>query len=113
MLQILPKMQEGYQVAIDGYLVPRVRVSKTADTDTTGLWDVSLDERYCVLESKEEMNKWVWLLANAQAISEDWSCHGKNSTPLGNPHQVNVAALAAFSTVFPNPETGLQNNPED
>lgn len=78
MLKILPKMDEGRSVTIDGYLVPRVRVS---ENDGNGLWDVTYDGRFCVTATIEELNRWLWIVANAQAIGAGYSCHGENSIP--------------------------------
>jgi len=103
MLEILPIQSIGQPVTIDGYLVPRVQVNKTADTDTTGQWNVSYDNRFSILASQEEMQRWLWLFAQAQAISEGWSCHGEHSRR-ANPHQVKVMGIGCVETV-PAPAT--------
>jgi len=113
MVQILPKMETGYSVAVDGYLVPGIRVSKTDSANEDGLWNVMLENSsLCILADSGEMNKWIWLLANAQAIRDGYTCHGAHAKLRPGPHQVNVSALAAFGpNLAPTPQARQQDTP--
>ena len=94
MLQILPPMEEGQAVAVDGFLVPRVKV---IENKMTGLWYLTLDERFGVSDvCIEELNRWLWIIANAQAIGAGYSCHGENSIAR-NPYKTRVACIASIS----------------
>ncbi len=94
MLQFLPPRTAGQAVTIDGYLVPRVEVSEDA---ATGRWIVTYDGRFgIVAEDLEELRRWLWLLAQVQAVGEGYSCHGKNSVYRPNPHQVEVMQIGAI-----------------
>lgn len=89
---MLPKMEEGQQVTLDGYLVPDVRVMERPDT---GQWNVTLDGRYgIVAENLEELQRWMWIVANAMALGAGYSCHGENSQ-MHNPHQVKVLCIGS------------------
>nr|WP_312374928.1 hypothetical protein [Delftia acidovorans] len=94
MLQILPPMEEGQSVAVDGFLVPRVKVT---ENKATGLWYLTLDERFGVSDVPiEELNRWLWIIANAQAIGAGYSCHGENSIER-NPYKTRVACIGEVS----------------
>ncbi|MDB5975122.1 MAG: hypothetical protein JWR07_1882 [Nevskia sp.] len=92
-IQILPE-QTVRPVTIDGYLVPRVTVHEIA---ATGQWNVIYDNRFCALaEGIDELNRWLPLIANAQAVAEGYSCHGENSVRM-NPHSVQVMCIESAS----------------
>ena len=95
MLKILPVRSAGQSVTIDGYLVPRVEVREEL---ATGQWSVVYDNRFTILAGIEEMQKWIWLLAQAQAVGEGYSCHGLNSVFKPNPHQVQVMQIGSVQT---------------
>ncbi len=86
-IQILPERVIRH-IALDGYAVPRVTVNEVAET---GQWNVIYDGRFCALaEDLEELNRWLPLIANVQAVAEGYSCHGENSAYRPNPHKVKV-----------------------
>ena len=91
MLQILPKMETGQAVTLDGFLVPRVQVHEDPES---GLWNVIYDGRFAVTAKLEELQQWLWLVAQAQAVGEGYSCHGANSVYRPNPHRVRVFGLS-------------------
>lgn len=75
-------------VSIDGYEVPNVRVYARAN----GTFALSLDERFCSEDVTEaELHRWVWLLANAQAIGAGYACHGAEAKY--NPFRKGIGAL--------------------
>jgi len=92
MLEILPVQTTGQAVTIDGYLVPRVEVKEDG---ATGQWNVVYDGRFSIMASLEELQRWLWLLAQAQAVGEGYSCHGKNSVYRPNPHGVRVMCIGS------------------
>lgn len=89
-IQVLPA-QSVRRVTIDGYLVPGMAMQEIA---STGQWDVIYDNRICVLaEDLSEVNRWLLMLANVQAVAGGYSCHGENSVHLPNPHKVSVMCI--------------------
>lgn len=95
MLEILPVRTTGQTVMIDGYLVPRVEVKEDA---ATGQWHVVYDGRFSITATLEELQRWLWLLAQAQAVGEGYSCHGANSVFRPNPHKVQVIQISTVET---------------
>jgi hypothetical protein len=88
---ILPPHTPGQQVTIDGFVIPRVEVREIV---ATGHWQVIYDRRFAVeAESLEELQRWLWIVANAQAVGESYSCHGENSIYRPNPHKVRVMEI--------------------
>lgn len=95
MLEVLPAMAAGRPVTLDGYLVPRVQV---LEDQATGLWNVTFDNRFTITASLEEMQRWLWLVAQAQAVGEGYSCHGKNSVYRPNPHKLQIMCMGSVET---------------
>jgi hypothetical protein len=94
-IRILPE-HAVRMVTLDGYAVPRVAVQEIA---ATGQWNVIYDGRFCALaEDLEELNRWLPLIANIQAVAEGYSCHGDNSVYRPNPHQVRVMCIDSTAT---------------
>jgi hypothetical protein len=92
-MQILPPRSPGRQITIDGYAVPRLEVAEDA---ATGQWRVTYDGRFGVVaESLEELQRWLWIVAQAQAVGEGYSCHGENSVYRPNPHKVRVMEIGS------------------
>lgn len=97
MLAILPKRSPGHRVTIDGFAVPRIEV---AENPATGQWNVTYDERFGIMaESLEELQRWIWIVANAQAVGEGYSCHGEHSVWRPNPHKVKVMCIGSIETM--------------
>lgn len=94
MLSILPPRAPGRQITIDGFAVPRIEVE---ENPSTGKWNFTYDNRFgIVAESLEELYRWLWIVANAQAVGEGYSCHGENSVRRPNPHQKRVMCIGAI-----------------
>lgn len=90
--QILPE-RGTRETTIDGYRVPRVAVVEIA---ATGQWNVIFDGRFCVLaEDLEEVNRWLPMIANVQAVGEGYSCHGEHSVYRPNPHKVKMMCIGS------------------
>lgn len=105
MLEILLKRSPGHQVTIDGYAVPRVEV---AEDPATGNWQVTYDDRFGVTaENLEELQRLLWLVANAQAVGAGYSCHGEHSVYRPNPHKVRVMCIGSVDTA---PSTDTQED---
>jgi len=66
---------EYYRIMVDGYLVPKITAVKIEEN----LWNITLDERYGITAPGEEIQKWMWIVANAMAIGAGYSCFGENS----------------------------------
>lgn len=91
-IQVLPE-RTVREMTLGGYLVPRVTVQEIA---ATGQWNVIYDGRFCVLaEDLDEVNRWLPLIANVQAVAGGYSCHGENSVYRPNPHKVRVMEIGS------------------
>lgn len=89
----------GHQVTLDGFKVPRIEVQ---EDPATGRWNVVYDERFgIVAENLEEIQRWLWIVANAQAVGEGYSCHGENSVWRPNPHKVQVMCIGSVEVAPP------------
>lgn len=94
---VLPKRSPDHQVTIDGFAVPRVEVAEDA---ATGKWHVTYDGRFgIVAESLEELQRWLWIVATAQAVGKGYSCHGENSVYRPNSHKVRVGQIGSVDTI--------------
>lgn len=96
MLEYLPKRSQR-QITIDGYAVPMIEASETADGREC---HIMLDGRFGGTVPAEKANEVLWLLANALAIGAGYSCHGEHSQPV-NPFKVRVMGIDFISTKPP------------
>jgi hypothetical protein len=64
-----------YRLTVGGYKVPYIMGKKNKD----GTWFLSLDGRFGIDTTEEEISKWIWFVANAMAIAAGYSCFGPNS----------------------------------
>lgn len=88
MLDYLPKRTE-HAVTIDGFACPKIEAQEI-DGGTKA--SITLDGRFNVVVPAEHAHGVIWMIANALAIGEGYSCHGENSQPL-NPHRVRVVEI--------------------
>ena len=80
---------EEYRVLVDGCEVPLLMAAKQQD----GTFHLFLDRRFMMDEvTEEELKRWAWFIANAQAIGAGWSCHGPNGRQ-ANPYAVQSVCL--------------------
>ncbi|MGJ3704609.1 hypothetical protein [Variovorax sp. AFSI2.2] len=94
MLELLPQRTGGREATINGYAVPRIEV---LEDPATGHWRITYDRRFAIVaESLEELQRWLWIVANAQAVGEGYSCHGENSVFRPNPHQRRVMQIGSI-----------------
>ena len=108
MLSIIPKRSPGHQVTIDGYAVPRIEVEEDG---ASGQWHITYDSRFgATADSLEELQRWVWIVAQAQAVGEGYSCHGENSVYRPNPHKVRVMCIGSIDKA-PEPDGGMGRAP--
>lgn len=70
-----------YKITVDGFELPKVKGRKNSD----GTWSFLLDERFEITVSENDVQSWLWIVANAMAIGAGYSCFGENSNPL-NPY---------------------------
>jgi hypothetical protein len=74
-----PFNESYYKITIGGYLVPYIKAYKNID----GSWTLLLDGRFAIdIQNEEEIQRWVWWVANAMAIASGYSCFGANSAPI-------------------------------
>jgi hypothetical protein len=73
-----PIEKRRWLITIDGFLVPHLEV-RHLDGDRLSL---CLDDRFEIDCPKEEANMFVWMIANAMAISAGYSCFGEHAKPL-------------------------------
>ncbi len=89
---------ETWQVSLNGYRVPRLTAIVRKDGDIMLL----LDGRFGIDGSREEVSKWLWIVANAMAIGAGYSCHGENCQPI-NEFKVKMMGV----TLNPKPDLHL------
>ena len=82
---------EDYRVVWNGYRVPHIQARPMKD----GTYDVCVDNRFIIHKSvtKDELDNWMPILANAMAVAAGWSCHGENSQRV-NEYKVGMSRLA-------------------
>ena len=79
-----------YRIKVDGCEVPYIKASLMKRTEDT--WVLELDRRYLLEVKHEEVERWMWFVANAMAIAAGWSCHGKQGRRM-NPFAVGMVEL--------------------
>jgi len=91
-----------FRVTIGGYKVPYVNARLLDD----GRVDVTIDRRFGMPDpvSREEFNRWIYILANAMAVAAGYSCHGENCTPI-NPFKIGMSQIGSVPS--PKPELTL------
>jgi hypothetical protein len=66
---------DKYKLLVEGCIVPYL----TATKNNNGDWNLTLDERYGITATEEEVGKWLWFLAYAMAVAAGYTCFGENS----------------------------------
>jgi len=77
-----PFQEEYYHAVVDGFEVPYIKLRKN-ESD----WDLVVDGRYSVTASGDEMDRWIWIIANAMAIAAGYTSHGEQSIPTNPFHR--------------------------
>ena len=85
MLEYL-NVRHEHAVTIDGFACPKI---EAREIDNGVNASITLDGRFNIIVPAENAHGVIWLIANALAIGEGYSCHGENSQPL-NRHRVFV-----------------------
>lgn len=49
-----------------------------------GEWSISVDHRFVIQVEEDQLQSWLWLMANAMAVAAGYTAHGRNNR--GNPH---------------------------
>lgn len=86
-----PFSDEHYRANIDGFVVPDLVVHKkngAKDGEVT----VVLDGRFCIDVDEDQLDPWLWIVANAMAIGAGYSCFGEHCQPV-NKFKVRMAQL--------------------
>lgn len=68
---------EDYRVTLNGYHVPNIQARPMSD----GTFLVSIDNRFIIHKSvsKDELENWMPILANAMAVAAGYTSHGEHS----------------------------------
>lgn len=69
---------ETGQLVVNGYVVPYVR----AGFHKGGRATLSLDHRFGIEGTADEVRRWAEFLSHALAVAHGYSCHGVNSRPM-------------------------------
>ena len=99
---------ERFKVKVDGYIVPRLEIVPVEGTDGDldgELVTVLVDEHFCGFCTKEEVQRWAPLIANAMAVASGFTCHGENSRP-ANPYKDRVMCFGSVINEPGLPENG-------
>jgi hypothetical protein len=80
---------EYYRITVEGYKVPHIIVRKLENDK----WDLVLDERFSITASGEEIQRWMWWVANAMAIAGGFTSFGENSLPM-HPYNCKMVSLS-------------------
>lgn len=90
MVDVIGPFLPSNKASVGGYVIPNVRLFLVPGEEA--VWNVVLDERFCVQASDEEMRRWLPLVAHSQAIGRGYSCHGENSEVL-NPFKCKIVEI--------------------
>ncbi len=97
-----------HKVALDGYVVPRLTANPIDAQQTK--WEIVLDGRFGAEFDHDELERVVWLIANAMAIGEGYSCFGENSV-VANPYKRQAIGIGSLEELRDGNEG--QNLPSD
>jgi hypothetical protein len=81
------------RVSLDGYLVPNLRATKVGDFE----YNLIVGNRYAALIHVDDLEDYVFLLANAMAIAAGYTSHGKHSRR-ANPYKVQTMEIGSVDT---------------
>ena len=107
----IANLNNGYFVlAIDGYMIPFIKARQNEDKS----WTLLLDDRFAVdITDENELNKWIWWIADAMAISAGWTAFGKDGKR-SNPFQTRIFGLSEINgELFSDPDVEMRENGEN
>lgn len=87
-----PFQEEYYKPTIGGYVIPQLRILRKKGAQD-GIATVLLDNRFMIDVSEDQLDPWLWIVANAMAIGAGYSCHGENSIKDPNPFKTKLIGL--------------------
>jgi hypothetical protein len=87
-----PFSEEYHRATIAGYEIPNLKFLRRSGAND-GLATVLLDNRFAIDVPEDQLDPWLWIVANAMAISAGFSCHGENSTKDWNPYRRKLIGL--------------------
>jgi hypothetical protein len=79
-----------YKILIDGYKVPYIS-AKHLEIDK---WELLLDDRYSLIATSDQIQNWMWWVANAMAISGGYTSFGENAEKT-NMYKTKVIGLSS------------------
>ena len=89
-----------YRISVDGYVVPYID-AYPVDTLMTK-WHLTLDHRFGIDLDENQLQEFMWWIANAMAIAAGYTSHGENCLPR-NPHNTRLMELGN-DRVYVNPK---------
>lgn len=84
---------EQWKVIVGGYEIPKLSAIVQKDGDIM----LTLDGRFGIDGTPEEMEKWLWIIANALAIGEGYSHYGAETK--GRPFAPKVISLNSIDDI--------------
>lgn len=88
-----PFTEEYHVPTINGYKIPNLKILRKKGAQD-GIATVLLDERYAIDVPDDQLDPWLWIVANAMAVGAGYSSHGENSTRDWNPYKVKLIGLS-------------------
>lgn len=88
-----PFCEEYHKPTINGYEIPLVRILRRKGAQD-GIATVLLDNRFMIDVPDDQLDPWLWIVANSMAIGAGYSCHGENSTKDWNPFKRKLIGLS-------------------
>ena len=84
-----------YRVTLGGYHVPYITAQPTED----GKFFVTVDHRMGMHlpVTKDELDNWMPILANAMAVAAGYPCHGRD-LPKMNPFNLRMSSLGSIES---------------
>ncbi len=86
-----PFHQEYHVASVGGYEIPNLKILKRKGKND-GISTVLLDNRFSIDVPEDQLDPWLWIVANAMAIGAGYSSHGENSCEV-NPYKRRIAQL--------------------
>lgn len=99
MIELIGEFRDRWHdVVYRGFRVPNLHVSEQED----GTWLVTFDGRWGFGPfSRHELNTWLPLVADAQAVGAGYACHGAETKH--NPFRVAMIGIGAVNVEEPKP----------
>lgn len=78
-----PFNEPQYRLVLDGFLVPHVRIAFRGGDEEGPNWTLIVDGRFATdWVTREEIQRWAFVVANMGAVCSGFSSHGEHSQPM-------------------------------